>query len=357
MKLTALFSLCCLIIMTLYPRSSWAATDATPVAAKPSKAEITVLYDAFGKSSAMRKDWGFSALIEYGEKRILFDTGNNADIFAHNVKAKDIDLNTLDFVVISHRHGDHTSGLNYLLSVNPDVTIYAPQENFGVFGAALPGSFYKRDEALPADMRYFGGNPPETLRFGSAWPEGNFTWVTKNMEIAPGFHLIILPGLWGVDLEVREITLAIETPDGIVLIVGCGHPKIEAIAEATKAKLDKPFHLVIGGFHLLPASDQEIRRIATALRDVWNVRFIAPDHCTGEPGFAILKDVFADRYVYAGLGSTLQLGPTVTVKAEAGQLETPDMDLNDIASYRRSLAQRPLRALLGHVGELSSGQE
>src|SRR5689334_7348938 len=69
------------------------------------KAQITVLYDAFGKSSAMTKDWGFAALIEYGGKRILFDTGNNADIFAHNVKAKSIDLTKLDFTVISHRHG------------------------------------------------------------------------------------------------------------------------------------------------------------------------------------------------------------------------------------------------------------
>jgi 7,8-dihydropterin-6-yl-methyl-4-(beta-D-ribofuranosyl)aminobenzene 5'-phosphate synthase len=323
---------------------------------EPNKAEITVLYDAFGKPSAMKKDWGYAALIEYRGKRILFDTGNNAEIFANNVKAKRVDLTTLDFVVVSHRHGDHTSGLNQLLSVNPDVTIYAPQENFGVFGAALPGNFYKRNEALPADTRYFDGDPPETLRFGSAWPEANFTWVTKDTEIAPGFHLIVLPGSWGVDLEVKEIALAIETPDGIVLIVGCGHPKIEAIVKAAKAALNKPIHLVIGGLHLLPASDKEIRRIATALRDTWNVRFVAPGHCTGEPGFAILKEGFSDRYIYAGLGSNLQLGPTVTVKAEAGQPKTPAMDTPDIQSYRRSLAQGPLRALLGRGGELLSRQ-
>src|SRR3974377_2025296 len=105
-----------------------AATAATLPAARPhsQKAQITILYDAFGKASAMTKDWGFAALIEYGGKRILFDTGNNADIFAHNVKVKGIDLTKLDFVVVSHRHGDHTSGLNYLLSVNPSVPIYAP---------------------------------------------------------------------------------------------------------------------------------------------------------------------------------------------------------------------------------------
>ena len=147
------------------------------------------------------------------------------EIFAHNVKAKGVDLTKLDFVVISHRHGDHTSGLNYLLTVNPDVPIYAPKENFGVFGAALPGTFYKRDEFLPAEMRYFDGKPPEKLHFGSAWPQGKFTWITETTEIAPGFHLILLKGSWGVDLDVMEMSLAIDTPDGIVLIAGCSHPR------------------------------------------------------------------------------------------------------------------------------------
>ena len=61
------------------------------------------LYDAFGKSTDVTKDWGFSALVEYDGKRILVDTGNNADTFEHNVKAMGVDLQSLDFVVISHR--------------------------------------------------------------------------------------------------------------------------------------------------------------------------------------------------------------------------------------------------------------
>src|SRR5262249_25041194 len=241
------------------------AIDASPARAEASRAEITVLYDAFGKDPAMTKDWGFSAFIEYGGKRILFDTGNNAEIFAHNVAAKGIDLTRLAFAIASHRHGDHTSGLNHLLKVNPAVKIYAPQENFGVFGAALPGTFYRRNESLPAEMRYFDGKPPETLRFGSPWPEGNFAWVAKTTEVAPGFHLILLNGTWGADLEVKEISLAIDTPDGIVLIVGCSHPTIEKIVEAAKGAINKPIHLVLGGTHLLPGKDDQISSIATPL--------------------------------------------------------------------------------------------
>ena len=322
------------------------AIGASPARAEASRAEITVLYDAFGKDSAMTKDWGFAAFIEYGDKRILFDTGNNAEIFAHNVAAKGIDLTRLDFAIVSHRHGDHTSGLNHLLKVNPAVKIYAPQENFGVFGAALPGTFYRRNESLPADMRYFDGKPPETLRFGSPWPEGNFTWVAKTTEVAPGFHLILLNGTWGADLEVKEISLAIDTPDGIVLIVGCSHPTLEKIVEAARSAINKPIHLVLGGTHLLPANDGQIRTIAASLHDSWNVHFIAPVHCTGEPAFAILQESFGDRYIYAGLGTTVLLGPKVTVKADAGQPNKHAMDEEDLRSYREAMTQGPLRAFL-----------
>jgi 7,8-dihydropterin-6-yl-methyl-4-(beta-D-ribofuranosyl)aminobenzene 5'-phosphate synthase len=313
-----------------------------------------VLYDAFGKTSKMQKDWGFSAYIEYGGKKILFDTGNNADIFAHNVQAKGVDLTALDFVVISHRHGDHTSGLNYLLKVNPTVKIYAPQENFGVFGAALPGTFYRRVESLPPEMRYFDGSPLEQLRFGSPWPNANFTWITKTTEIAPGFNLLLQSGKWGADLELREISLAIDTPDGVVLIVGCSHPTIQKIVEETKATTGQPIHLLLGGMHLLPAKDDQIKEIATFLRDDAKVDYIAPAHCTGEPAFVILKETFGDKDVYAGLGATVVAGKEVRAEAEAGQPVKYAMDADDYRSYRAALASGLYRPLLGPRSRLSN---
>jgi len=286
------------IVIMLIPARTFAETMDT-------EAKITVLYDAFGRDNSLRKDWGFSALIETHGQRILFDTGNNSDIFAHNVKAKGVDLTQLDFVVMSHRHGDHIGGLNYLLSVNPDVPIYVPKENFGIFGAALPGTFYRRNESLPNDMRYFDGQPSEVLKFGTPWPQANFTWITESTEITPDIKLILLKGSWGVDLDVMELSLAINTPEGIVLIVGCSHPTIEKIVEATKMQFEAPIHLVLGGLHLLPASDQEAQRVAQALHDKWGVQWVAPDHCTGEPAFDILKTTFGDHYLYAGLGTTI----------------------------------------------------
>jgi 7,8-dihydropterin-6-yl-methyl-4-(beta-D-ribofuranosyl)aminobenzene 5'-phosphate synthase len=277
--------------------------------AEPSKAQITILYDAFGKPSALEKDWGFAALIEYGGKRILFDTGDNPDILAKNAKAKGVDLSKLDFVVLSHRHGDHMGGMEYLLSVNPRVRIYAPKENFGVYGFSLPSSFYRKDESLPPEQRYYDGAPPFVMKFGSAWPRANFELIEKTTEIVPGLHLIALVSDKPTTLELRELSLAIDTPDGIVLVVGCSHPGIDKIVEAA-ASINPRIHLVAGGFHLVVAKDEEIEKIVSSLHDKWGVEYVAPGHCTGEPTFAALKRAFGRRYLYAGLGTTISLGAT-----------------------------------------------
>src|SRR5580704_9846828 len=70
---------------------------AAPLEARAAGARITVLYDAFGQRSDMQKDWGYSALVEYGGRRILFDTGNDPEILAGNARTRGVDLSKLDF--------------------------------------------------------------------------------------------------------------------------------------------------------------------------------------------------------------------------------------------------------------------
>jgi 7,8-dihydropterin-6-yl-methyl-4-(beta-D-ribofuranosyl)aminobenzene 5'-phosphate synthase len=294
---------CCAVLLLLIVCA--ATLCASPKASTATgNAQITVLYDAFGKAPTMRKDWGYAALVEYGGKRILFDTGNNPEILAQNVKAKGVDLTKLDFVVMSHRHGDHMGGLTYLLKVNPAVKIYAPKEGFGVYGSDLPSSFYRKDTSLPPERRYYDGVPPEIMRFGSAWPAANFQLVDKTVEITPDIHLIALVSDKPGTLELRELSLAINTPDGMVIVVGCSHPGVDKIAEAASA-INPRIHLIVGGFHLAVTSDSDITNIVAALHNRFKVEYVAPGHCTGEPAFTALQKVFGDRYLYAGLGTTL----------------------------------------------------
>jgi 7,8-dihydropterin-6-yl-methyl-4-(beta-D-ribofuranosyl)aminobenzene 5'-phosphate synthase len=275
------------------------------VAGTPNR--VTILYDSFGKSPTLTRDWGFAALIDYGGKRILFDTGNNAQIFEHNVKAAGVDLQKLDFVVMSHRHGDHMGGLAYLLKVNPTVKIYAPKERSGVYGDDQPSStWYRKDPSLPAEQRYYSGAPPEVIHMGEAWPSANFQLIDKNVEIVPGMYLIALVSDKPGTLELHELSLAIRTPDGLVLVVGCSHPGVEHIVHEASA-FDPHINLLLGGLHQIQASDPEVERIARVLHDQYKLDRIAPGHCTGEPEFAALKKTFGDHYLYAGLGSVVDL--------------------------------------------------
>jgi 7,8-dihydropterin-6-yl-methyl-4-(beta-D-ribofuranosyl)aminobenzene 5'-phosphate synthase len=249
--------------------SSLISIAAPARAASPeTKSQITVLYDAFGTDPSMSKDWGFSALVEISGKRILFDTGNDADIFAANVKAKGVDLKTLDFVVLSHRHSDHMAGLNYVLSVNPTVKVYAPKEGFGIYGSSLPSSFYRKDETLSPEMRYYGGTPPQIMKFGAAWRGANFELIDKTTEIAPGMTLIALVSDAVGTKELKELSLAINTPEGVVLVVGCSHPGIERIVEAAAA-INPKIHLIAGGFHLVVAPDDAIAKVVVTLKDTY----------------------------------------------------------------------------------------
>ena len=304
----------------------------------PARAQITVLSDAFGRDPALQKDWGYAAFVELGGKRILFDTGNNSDVLAKNAAARKVDLSKLDFVVLSHRHGDHMGGMSHLLSVNPKVKIYAPKEGFGVYGADLPSTFYRKDESLSAEQRYYDGKPPEVMRFGSAWPQANITLVDKTLEVAPGIHLISLVSDKTGTLELRELSMAVETPDGMAIVVGCSHTGIDNIVKAAAA-INPKILFVAGGFHLVVAKDPDIEAIGTTLRDTYKVAYIAPGHCTGEPTFTALKKAFGERYLYAGLGTTFALGATPRVLGASGSAAPAALNDNDLAGYRALLAR------------------
>jgi 7,8-dihydropterin-6-yl-methyl-4-(beta-D-ribofuranosyl)aminobenzene 5'-phosphate synthase len=202
------------------------------IADPPSK--LTVLYDAFGEPSTLKKDWGFAALIEYGGRRILFDTENDAAILEHNATTLGVDLKALDCVVISHRHGDHTNNLHYLLKLNPEVPVYVPADE--QFDGTTPKLFYGRTVvSLPEHMRYFDGSAPEALPHGTAWQGVNLKLVDASREILPGVSVIATTSSVPGSMELPELSLSLRAPEGQILVVGCSHPGIETILERSAA--------------------------------------------------------------------------------------------------------------------------
>ena len=301
----------------------------TPTQWEPGNYVIN-LYDAFGAGKdGMTQDFGFSALVRYNGKTILFDSGTNADLFKANTAALGIDLRDVDFAVASHAHFDHINGFDYLLEVNPNVKIYFPKDVF--WGADMQFSVAGAEpgvaESLPTEQRYFHGEK-EQLTFnqsGRFW-NANVEYVGENTEIAEGITLIATrspymgyftryPSLGGIEgleqgkddvktMGLPELSLNLATDDGDVLLVGCSHSMVTTIVETTRAHLKRDIGLVYGGYHLLPYNAAEVRAIAERMGGELGVARVAPTHCTGHAGFAVFHEVFGERYHVAGLGTT-----------------------------------------------------
>lgn len=294
---------------------------------------ITNLYDAFGRDSSLQKDFGFSCILKHRGKVILFDAGGNADIFKHNVERLKINLKKVDAVIVSHGHFDHLNGVDYVLRVNPKVKIYMPYDIF--WGAPVPfdatGPDSSAAASVPPEQRYFDGGPTKfTINQSGRFWGANIEYVKTAKAIFPGMTLIptnspymgyfsgypnksFVEGQFAEDehshykyTNLPELSLALQTGHGQALITGCSHSGVERIAaEAKKVTQDK-IDLVYGGFHLIPFDKAQIEVIARYLKNDLGVRRVAPAHCTGHLAFQVLREVFGEQYVYAGLGERVR---------------------------------------------------
>ena len=125
-------------------------------------------------------------------------------------------------------------------------------------------------------------------------------------EIAPGIFLVPTISRVTVTPELREISMAIRGPQGLNIVDGCSHAGVEKILEA--ATKNRPAHP--GSIWRPPSCGNSrlltFQRISAALRDQW-LDYIAMGHCTGEPTFAALQKTFRDRYIYAGVGTVVNI--------------------------------------------------
>ncbi len=268
---------------------------------------VTILNDAFGQHPELEQDWGYSALIEFEGKRILFDTGDNIAVFEKNTAGLHVDLTRLDMVILTHAHGDHTSGLRYVLAMNPRVRLYVPDDPYFT-GTALPAAFLTTDAQpqLPANMRYFGGGPRPEPRGWVPWTDTNMTAITAATTVAPHIRLVSLVSEKPAFKGLREISLVLDTPKGPVVFVGCSHPGIERImAAATADSPTKSVSMVVGGLHLLQDTPAQIDSTFAVLADTYHVQTLAIGHCSGELAFLKARQKWADHNLYAGLGETL----------------------------------------------------
>jgi 7,8-dihydropterin-6-yl-methyl-4-(beta-D-ribofuranosyl)aminobenzene 5'-phosphate synthase len=234
---------------------------------------LTVVYDNNEGRPGLEPAWGFGCVIDGLDQRILFDTGGDGAILLGNMSKLGSPPSSIDVVVLSHFHQDHTGGIEEFLKMNPDVRVYVPR--------SFPSQIKERARELGAEV----------------------VELVDAAEVIPGALTSgVLSGPSGID----EQSLVINTDRGAVVITGCAHPGIEQIVKRAKQLTGKEILLAIGGFHLLRDSEEEIAGVVSGLESI-GVRFIAPCHCTVSPARKVFEKRFETGFVQTNVGSTIEL--------------------------------------------------
>jgi len=232
---------------------------------------MTILYDNNPYDHRLKTAWGFSCLIEFERNTILFDTGGDGRTLLENMRILNKDTKTIKMILLSHIHGDHTGGLGSLLREKSNVKIY------------VPGSF-----------------PQEFDRAAKVYG-ATVVRVNAPLEICTGFHST---GEMGDGM--KEQSLLVSTPKGIILITGCAHPGIIEIIKKAKTIARKDIYMVIGGWHLSSAGEREIKGIIDAFLRM-GIQKVGPCHCTGDLAMAMFKDAYGKNFIQAGVGKIIQI--------------------------------------------------
>jgi 7,8-dihydropterin-6-yl-methyl-4-(beta-D-ribofuranosyl)aminobenzene 5'-phosphate synthase len=232
---------------------------------------MTILYDNNPYDQRLKTAWGFSCLIEFEGKTVLFDTGGDGEILLNNMGVLGKDPRAIEIVILSHIHGDHTGGLRRLLKINQNLKIYIPE--------SFPRNF---EQATKDDG-------------------------TKLIRVKSSFE--ILPGVWStgeMGHEIKEQSLLMNTPRGMILVTGCAHPGIIHIMNKAKTIARENIYMVIGGWHLSSAGEKEIKGIMDAFIRI-GIQKVAPCHCTGDRAMAMFKDAYGENYIKTGVGSIIKI--------------------------------------------------
>jgi 7,8-dihydropterin-6-yl-methyl-4-(beta-D-ribofuranosyl)aminobenzene 5'-phosphate synthase len=227
---------------------------------------LTILYDNTATEPSLASGWGFAALIEQGGQTLLFDTGESGSFLLSNMEKLGVDAKSVEAIVLSHEHEDHTAGLWKLLGEGIQPTVYSP--------AAFSESFKTR------------------VRDRTELVE-----VTEPMTIFPGMHITRPVG------SIIEQALVVETPDGSVVITGCAHPGIVEMVRQAQEVVPGRVTLLTGGFHLLETGDNQVESIIAELQQM-GVERVMPTHCTGDAAMALFRSEYGAACIEGGVGRT-----------------------------------------------------
>ncbi len=272
-------------------------------------------------------EWGYAALVEVDGKRILFDTGARPDVVLQNAKELGVDLSTVEDVVISHFHGDHTGGLLTLrraMSATNPKALSRLHVGAGVTQPRFNLQRQQRNSFIDVASAYRATGGQITEHAGpvqilpGVWFSGPVERKYDESNWNPGL-LVQRDGKYVADNVAEDSSLFIPTKEGTIIVTGCGHAGIMNIADAAKQVTKSASLLaVIGGIHLYGKPDPVLVRTAAHLK---GLRYLVGGHCTGIEALFRLRELLGlsrNTAVVETVGSSFSLSSGITAGDIAG---------------------------------------
>jgi 7,8-dihydropterin-6-yl-methyl-4-(beta-D-ribofuranosyl)aminobenzene 5'-phosphate synthase len=256
-------------------------------------------------------EWGLSILVETESSRVLLDTGLSTSA-VYNADLMGIDFSTIDAIVLSHAHGDHTGGLRHVLMrarkqvqviAHPDIWI----PKYVVYGelsryAGIP--YVKEDlESLGASFN-LTRKPfkisDDIMTTGEIEMTTDYETIDDRLAVKKGNKMI-------PDPLADDLAIAVRTTEGFILITGCAHRGIvNTVRQVQKLTRGKYIHTIIGGTHLMVASPERVEKTAKALEEL-GLQRLGVSHCTGFNASAALAREFGDIFFLNNAGTQITI--------------------------------------------------
>lgn len=272
------------------------------------KVRLTTLCENTAGKPGLKAEWGLSILIEVDRFKVLFDTGTST-VVTHNARVLGLDLSQIDKIVLSHGHDDHTGGLADVLQVtgskeifaHPDIWSHKYTKRPHQDQAAYIGLRFQREALVGMGAQFAYSQKPVQIS-DNIFTTGEVEMTTGYEEIESNL-LVKEKGILGPDPLADDLSLVIKTPKGLVVVLGCAHRgMINHLRQAQKITGESKIHTVVGGTHLIYASDERIEKTIAELKQ-WGVQKIGVSHCTGFKATLRLAQAFKDIFFLNNAGT------------------------------------------------------
>ena len=273
---------------------------------------LSVLVENTIVQEGLKAEHGFSVCLETPRGNVLWDTGQSS-LFLENARKMGIEIENVSCVALSHGHYDHTGGLAGFLTLNPQVRVHGHPDLFiqrfvrtrdSVYSVRPIGSPIVKEivQAMCKELE-LSRQPSEIIP--GVFLTGEIPRITKCEDTGGEFFLDVECTVQ--DPIIDDLALYLETSQGIVVLLGCAHAGvINTVNHVAKLTGKKRLYAVLGGMHLIRASDERLEETANTLAK-YDVQMIGPCHCSGDRAKTLFRSRFPERMIDCATGRRLTL--------------------------------------------------